>query len=110
MNWFGKIKAYPAEEIPVPVGEACLHCAEPFRAEDSGMQYPDGGCAHANCHLRQILGSVAHLEKRCSCYVVGSAEGDPEGMTPRQAADAAVETWNRRRLPPMKVNDGSKHE
>jgi len=77
-------------------GARCFHCGEVFTPKDDGMQYPDGDYAHSNCHLRQVLGSVAHIEGRCPCYVPGSVEGDPEGMTPRQAADAAIAAWEKK--------------
>jgi len=51
--------------------------------------------AHGECLLRQVVGSVAHLEKRCGCFVAGSTAGDPEGMTPREAAKAATELYEK---------------
>jgi hypothetical protein len=100
MRWFGK--PWPGAlcdecpEIPVPVGVECAHCSEPIQADDTGVVYSNGPAAHKNCFLRGVLGSVAHIEKRCSCYVSGSTEGDPPGLTARQGADAAVAAWNRR--------------
>jgi hypothetical protein len=46
---------------------------------------------HVECVYRAVAGSVAHIEQRCSCYVPGSTEGDPPGLTKRQAAKAALE-------------------
>jgi hypothetical protein len=43
--------------------------------------------------MRAIIGSVAHVEHRCSCFVPGSTESDPPGMTRREAANAAVKLW-----------------
>jgi hypothetical protein len=83
-------------EMPAPKNATCLHCKEPIVHTDSGMEYPDGGYAHKNCHMRQIIGPVAHIEKKCGCYVPGSTEGDPAGMTDREAADAAVAAWERK--------------
>jgi hypothetical protein len=42
-----------------------------------------------------VVGSVAHLERRCSCYVPGATEGDPDGLTRRAAAEAAVQAFMR---------------
>lgn len=53
--------------------------------------------AHENCNFRSIVGSVAHIEKRCSCFVAGSTEGDPEGMTKREAANAARKAFEKSR-------------
>ncbi len=62
----------------------CAHCGEPIgdeRTHSQGM--------HVECVLRTIVGSVAHIQKRCGCYVPGSKESDPPHMTLRQAAVAA---------------------
>jgi hypothetical protein len=99
IKWFGTTWGAPlcsqCPEIPVPVGLQCVHCDDAFTHEDSGVQYANGPLAHLNCFLRGTYGSVAHIEKRCGCYVEGSTEGDPEGMTKRQAADAAVEAYEK---------------
>lgn len=84
------------DPVPVPVGERCLHCGEPIAAADTGFITPyidrSGGCAarafHRECMLRNVLGSVGHQRKKCSCY--GGTEEDPPGMTKREAARAAV--------------------
>jgi hypothetical protein len=55
----------------------CLFCDEPVLPTD--QQDP-----HA------VIGSVAHFQRRCSCYVLGASCGDPEGMTKREAARAAL--------------------
>jgi hypothetical protein len=43
--------------------------------------------------MRSALGSVAHIEERCSCFISGSEENDPPGMSKREAAKAAVKAW-----------------
>jgi len=50
---------------------------------------------HRECEFRLIAGSVAHLLRRCSCYVPGSEESDPPDMSLRQAARAAFELWRK---------------
>jgi hypothetical protein len=100
MRWFGR--RWPSTlcedcpQIETPVGAACYHCSEPIQKGDTGIAYANGPVAHKNCFLRGIIGSVAHQQRRCSCFVSGSTEGDPSGMTPRQAADAAVKEWEKR--------------
>lgn len=42
---------------------------------------------HEECFMRQIVGSVGHQTKRCSCY--GGDYEDPPGMTKREAAKVA---------------------
>jgi hypothetical protein len=99
MQWFGP--SWPSgicDECPqvhTPVGQPCSHCDEPIVNGDSGIVYSNGPVAHRNCFLRQSIGSVAHLRKRCSCYVPGSTEFDPPNMTRRQAADEAVRLWEK---------------
>jgi hypothetical protein len=70
----------------------CLYCEEPV-LPDEEWQQPE---MHRECAQRSILGSVAHLMKRCSCFVPGSEEGDPPGLTKRAAARAAVRVWQLR--------------
>lgn len=74
----------------------CAHCGEAILATDECMPF-NGGLVlmYRCCGLRGILGSLAHLQGRCSCYVPGSTAADPEGMTLRQAAEAAVAEWKR---------------
>ncbi len=67
----------------------CAYCHEEIlpgeRADNHGSDF------HKECSFRSIAGSVGHLRKRCSCY--GGNEGDPPGMTPREAAKAAAQLW-----------------
>lgn len=64
----------------------CEHCGEWLDSQPDGRQN-----LHRECMIRVVLGSVAHLEKRCSCYVPGAREEGPAGLTLREAALAAVE-------------------
>lgn len=42
---------------------------------------------HYACALRSMLGSIGHVQGKCSCYVANSAaEHDPPELTKRQAA------------------------
>lgn len=64
------------DRVPVPVGERCLYCDEEFTAADNGVMMPCASAdwtwtirgAHKECNLRSVMGPLAHLEKRCSCY------------------------------------------
>lgn len=69
--------------------EKCQYCEEPLTSEERQKDF-FMRALHAECFARMILGSCAHLQKRCSCFIPGSTEGDPPGMTRRQAARAAV--------------------
>ena len=72
----------------------CLYCEEKILCDDAVIPENNGKAAmHVNCEMRGVIGSVAHLERRCSCFVPGSTESDPPGMTRREAADAAVTLW-----------------
>lgn len=63
---------------PFPAGESCLHCGELLdeAAGDSGRAMPGLSAAgtgeirhaHKECLLRMITGSLAHLERRCTCF------------------------------------------
>jgi len=83
---------------PCPVGEKCLHCHEPFVEGDSGKatpfiarhREPEIRHSHKECWLREGLGSLAHLERRCPCY--GGTDHETSGLTARQEA-VAVWDW-----------------
>jgi hypothetical protein len=51
---------------------------------------------HLACYLRPFVGSAAHIERRCLCYVPGATENDDPKLTKRQAAQAAFEAHERR--------------
>jgi len=72
----------------------CQHCEEPILDGELSPQ-PVNAPMHFECAARGVLGSVAHIERRCSCFVEGSEEGDPPEMTKRQAARAALEAYSR---------------
>lgn len=75
----------------------CEWCEEPIEADDAYISpsWPNGPVYHHTCLVRSIVGSVAHLERRCHCFVRGSVEDDPPGMTRRQGARKAAELWKR---------------
>lgn len=75
----------------------CFHCREEVKEGEDRFECANGPIAHRNCFLRGVIGSVAHVLRKCRCFVPGSFLGDPEGMTVRQAADAAVQVWEARR-------------
>jgi hypothetical protein len=83
-------------QIPPPVGEVCILCEEPVDAGDIGTINLLAQVTHYECQMREIIGSVGHLKRTCSCY--GGTEGDPPAMTRRQAAKAAVAFYNSRSI------------
>lgn len=69
----------------------CQWCEEPI---DSDRELPPHLAAiamHRECAWRAACGSLAHLQRKCRCFVRGSEEGDPPGLTKREAAKAAWE-------------------
>jgi hypothetical protein len=86
-----------AERVDPPVGASCARCEEPIVSHDDGWVVPYLGAQgdpselpyHRACHLRSIIGSVAHQQGRCSCFVPESTEEDDPTLTVRQAAEAA---------------------
>jgi hypothetical protein len=94
MYWFGETWGAPVceecEHISVPVGEHCAWCEEVITEKDQGVANPREAPFHIECFMRTMLGSLAHLQKKCSCYVPGSTAGDPPEMSKRQAALAAL--------------------
>jgi len=77
--------------------DKCFYCDEPVTIMDNPetVNTSEGPrAAHMECNFRAAMGSVAHIEKRCGCFVPGSTETDPQGMTCREAAKAAVRAWS----------------
>lgn len=73
----------------------CGHCDEPIERTDALA--PVGGVPlHYECGLRMALGSVAHQVKTCGCYVNGSTESDPEGLSKRESARLVLEAVRQR--------------
>src|SRR4051812_23225572 len=74
------------ERVETPVGELCVYCVEPIEEGDAGLVMANGPVEHRECGFRSVAGSLAHLQKRCSCYIPGASDLDPPGMTKREAA------------------------
>lgn len=74
--------------------EQCGWCDEPLLPHEERAPF---GPEHYECSLRSIIGSLGHQRGLCSCY--GGTEEDPPGMTRRQAAAAAANYFNTKRLP-----------
>jgi len=100
MKFFGVRYQSPAyygvEQVSTPVGQRCDHCAEVIVAGDDGWIIPlhtatgvSRSVMHRACHLRRVVGSVAHQKRECLCFVPGSAACDDPALTRRQNAEAA---------------------
>lgn len=118
MKYFGKpwnpnIDA-TYECTATPAGHPCSWCEEEIVEGDQGFVIPHGSTltfceekkvfdqlvptfrpVHTDCFLREVLGSVGHLTKQCSCY--GGTLEDPPTMSKRDAAKAAVLLYNQLR-------------
>ena len=84
------------------MGMICEHCEEPIQPGEPlfhqcciGSMEP----LHHECGFRLFCGSFAHHARTCSCYVTGSLESDPPGMTKREAAKAALSEFLRHNEP-----------
>lgn len=95
VSWFGESWGAPccdpADHARTPVGEACAFCEEPIADGDRG--FATGLPTHLECTLRSVLGSVAHIEGRCSCF---GGDDDDEELSARESAYAAVAAFERR--------------
>ena len=68
----------------------CPHCGEPVLRHERRDHYAnDHRWYHLECFARPVIGSVAHIEGRCGCYVPDSKEGDDPHLSKREAAKAA---------------------
>jgi hypothetical protein len=69
-----------------------------LHADEVGANIETGQRIHRVCLFRNVIGHVAHIEKRCSCFVAGSSAGDPPNLTRLAAAEAALAAFRRGRL------------
>jgi ribosomal protein L37E len=92
MKYFGPPQAKKDFEtqIEVPTHMRCFHCDEPFEVDDVGTINDAGQAMHHACTFR-ILGSAGHHLQLCSCF--GGDLEDPEWMTKKQAAVAALKVY-----------------
>jgi hypothetical protein len=103
MKWFGRPYGAGYEHdfphVETPVGIACAHCGEAIAEGDSGVIISGPIRAirprHYECFFRPIAGGVNHQLGRCFCCG-GDQPPDPDGMTRREAAKAALEAWEQR--------------
>lgn len=101
MAYFGRRWDAPVfddmQAVETPVGQTCLNCTEPVEHDDSGVVMPHMDArgnvypspVHLECHLRSVLGSVAHLEGRCSC-ATGRRADDRTAQSYRDQARATL--------------------
>jgi hypothetical protein len=90
-------------QVDTPVGQACLHCAEPITSGDRGVlracmhtdQKVTTEPVHMECDLRMGVGSLAHLHGRCSCRNPGVTEPEPTSL--RADALAVLAYFNEQR-------------
>jgi len=60
---------------------------------------------HFACALRASIGSIGHIQKKCSCYVKeGPTEDDPPGLTKRQAARLVANYVRQQQSPSADIN------
>lgn len=92
------------EQAPTPIGEKCLWCETTIRLGDrgywigvarmgsDGTSYGSVEPGHRECFLREGVGGIAHLERRCFCFG-GTDPEDPD--TPEGRRAEALEVWRR---------------
>ncbi len=86
------------EVEPLPLPARCFRCGELVLETDKRLYYPGiDQPLHQACYIRPLIGSVAHIEKRCSCFVPGAEETDDPSLTRRQAAEASLAALERLR-------------
>lgn len=82
------------QQVPVIrlADHICARCGEDFLAEEFVQFMPPETYWHRECAMRSIVGSVGHQKRECSCYG-GVGDGDPPGLSAREAARAAYEYY-----------------
>jgi len=72
----------------------CTWCEEPIEHNETIDPFfitP----MHPECGVRAIMGSIAHIEGRCSCVDPDNHETDPPELTRREAAKLAFAAWQK---------------
>ena len=72
------------------INDPCPKCEEPILPGEDVRQL-DRGFVHYECLIRMIMGCAAHQLRECPCF--GGTRHDPPGMTHRQAARLALDTF-----------------
>jgi hypothetical protein len=72
----------------------CHNCEEPIERKTDCI-YPHAPQLHHECLFRLVVGSVAHIEGRCSCVDPNATETDPPNVSKREAARMALAAWQR---------------
>lgn len=85
------------DAIEAVITGTCGWCYEEVTVEDNAVETaallesgPGMLPMHLECHIRMMLGSVAHLEGRCTCRSGSEREDDAYGSV-RQEAQATLE-------------------
>jgi hypothetical protein len=94
MRYFGHAHDAPIysdiERMPAPLHKSCVYCSERILEGDDGFVDAGNSATHRECHIRMIVGSVAHQLGACSCKLGADAVDCEEGLTPREGAKLAL--------------------
>jgi len=116
-HWFGPGPFAPiceeVDRVPIPVGELCSWCEEHIEPDQNGIEMVHGWGPgweyrpiHQECLMRSVIGSLAHIEGRCTCFG-GTMDFNEPRMSKRQEALIVFQRWlagNGR--PPMEKEHG----
>lgn len=85
------------QQADTPVGTRCMYCTEEVVQGDMGTMDSTGVVLHHECQFRMVVGSLAHQQRRCSCY--GGVDAElPEGMSLREEAREAMQLFEYNQL------------
>jgi len=71
MRYQGRLWDAPAFDDAVQqdlTEHVCIMCTGEIEPDDNACLTPVGQYFHLECWLRPVMGSIAHLEGRCSCF------------------------------------------
>jgi hypothetical protein len=69
----------------------CQYCDEPVLPGEAVPDLVNMQDVHRECAVRMIVGSAAHQLGECTCH--GGVREDPPGVTLREAARLAYDTF-----------------
>jgi len=110
VKWFGdpwptdelraSVCESPNDRVGTPEGERCLWCEEPIAENDRGIIMPcivlglDGNPkselrpCHVECNVRQVVGSMNHINGNCLCT------GQAEAASTLSVREDALAVWD----------------
>jgi hypothetical protein len=109
VNFFGYYNGFaPLFELGhwtnSPIHATCAWCHELIQRGENGVDHGNGNCEHIECFITSIVGSIAHQERRCTCYD-GFTDCKNDEMSRRDIAKVAFKNWQQWGTPSVSITE-----